>query len=98
LTPARWAVPSVAAQPETIDVRYFSELVEEYLRGALGRLETSAARNEGSPRTGDEALPKIPTRTLLWNGAIGDNLPEDSGRVRPKFGSKAETKKQKSLL
>ena len=63
-----------------------SELVEEYLTGALGRFEgdsltepeTKLVRNESD----NSNYYRLPHPGILWNGTRGDKLDEDGGRKR----------------
>jgi DNA modification methylase len=63
-----------------------SELVEDYVKGALGRFERptvieDAALFEGSERA-DVGSYKIAHPAALWNGVGGERLSEDGGRKR----------------
>lgn len=65
-----------------------SELMEEYLIGALGRFEqasTAAGQQPRSQRAEDEDSNyyRLPHPGILWNGEHGETLPADGGRMRP---------------
>lgn len=71
-----------------------AELVEDYLKGALGRFDRSTTLPKpGITKRGeDDGYYRIPHPGLLWNG--GDEresvpLPEDGGRQRPKYAAPA---------
>ena len=68
-----------------------SELVQQYLDGALGRFKYPA--NERAPVKADEGYYKIPRPSLLWNGPDPIPLAEDGGRKRPASMSSAVQKK-----
>lgn len=62
------------------------ELLEEYLKGALGRFERDAAA-QGKPVADpkdDSNYYRVPRPGILWNGTEGDPLPVDGGQTRPK--------------
>lgn len=66
-----------------------SELIEEYLTGALGRFAKEATASEQQAklvRSEDEASNyyRLPHPGILWNGEHGETLPEDGGEQRPK--------------
>ncbi len=72
-----------------------SELVEEYLNGALGRFKSRAdVKPQPVPKIADGYY-RIAHPGLLWNGE-GEPLPSDGGKKRPKHivtrGSKTKTK------
>jgi site-specific DNA-methyltransferase (cytosine-N4-specific) len=65
-----------------------SELMEEYLAGALGRFErdaTTAEQQAKLQRAEDEDSNyyRLPHPGILWNGEHGDTLPADGGKTRP---------------
>jgi DNA modification methylase len=64
-----------------------SELVEDYLTGALGRFPDDAQGDKDAKliRAEDEDSNyyRLPHPGILWNGTHGDKLPEDGGRTRP---------------
>ncbi len=65
-----------------------SELMEEYLAGALGRFEqeaTAAEQQAKLQRAEDEDSNyyRLPHPGILWNGEHGDTLPADGGKTRP---------------
>ncbi len=63
------------------------ELVEEYLRGAVGRFAQPSGRMSPSARAGDEESEyyRIPRPNLMWNGTSVESLPADGGKKRPTF-------------
>lgn len=63
------------------------ELIEEYLRAAVGRFARPADQMSASRKTGDEESEyyKIPRPSLFWDGVLGEPLPTDGGRKRPKL-------------
>lgn len=68
------------------------DLVEDYLRGAVGRFlrterDTRASGRAISP-TESETYYKLARPGLLWNGSDGDPLPADGGRKRTIRGAK----------
>lgn len=65
-----------------------SELLKEYLTGALGRFQQDATAAEQQAkllRDEDEESNyyRLPHPGILWNGEHGDTLPEDGGKRRP---------------
>ncbi len=62
------------------------DLVEDYLRGALGRFTDDPPRDLRSLPAKKEDDPsnyyRIPRPGILWNGATGEPLPEDGGKRR----------------
>lgn len=64
------------------------DLMEEYLKGALGRFMCdieSEPRRPVSAKVEDEGnYYKLARPDVLWNGEDGDRLPEDGGRKRQK--------------
>lgn len=65
-----------------------SELMEEYLAGALGRFEqeTTAAEQQAKLRRAEDEASnyyRLPHPGILWNGEHGDTLPTDGGKTRP---------------
>jgi DNA modification methylase len=60
------------------------ELVEEYLKGALGRFQRKVA---GTPRfddgSGNNNYYRIPRPGIFWNGTHGEPLSSDGGASRP---------------
>ncbi len=71
---------------ERLDRRWLCvELIEDYLKGALGRFDRSPVAN-GKARTDpdDESnYYRVPRPGILWNGAHGDPLAADGGKNRP---------------
>lgn len=66
-----------------------SELLQDYLTGALGRFQqdTTAAEQQAKLlRDEDEESNyyRLPHPGILWNGEHGDILPEDGGKRRPR--------------
>lgn len=63
------------------------ELIEDYLRGALGRFERDVAvRTEGDPDDTDNYY-RVPRPGILWNGSHGAPLPADGGAKRQLSGA-----------
>lgn len=65
-----------------------SEVVEEYLRGAMGRFERrpnqTPTREVDRTDDGNESnYYRVPRPGILWNGPPTDELPSDGGRERP---------------
>ncbi|MBI1181511.1 MAG: site-specific DNA-methyltransferase [Alphaproteobacteria bacterium] len=61
------------------------ELIEDYLKGAIGRFEREIVctdRHAGDPDD-DGNYYRVPHPGILWNGAAGDPLPADGGKTRP---------------
>lgn len=76
---------------EQIERRWVcSELVKEYLAGAVGRFSQDAAANPyAKPKRAEKTEPRhyhLPHPGLLWTAEHGDPLPEDGGKARPKNG------------
>ncbi len=71
-----------------------SDLVEDYLKGALGRFrrlpKASKRMEEARPEDEESSYYKIPRPGLMWNGTREGPLLGDGGRKRPPF--KAATK------
>jgi len=65
-----------------------SELVRDYLDGAMGRFKNPA--NERAVAKNDEGYYKIPRPSLLWNGPDPIPLASDGGKKRPDSVSKAK--------
>lgn len=59
-----------------------SEMVEDYLKGAVGRFTGAQASERVQGKEGDGYY-RIPRPSLLWNGIEQEPLPEDGGRKRP---------------
>jgi site-specific DNA-methyltransferase (cytosine-N4-specific) len=58
------------------------ELIEEYLKGALGRFKREiTVRAEGDPDDADNYY-RVPRPGILWNGSHGVPLPADGGAKR----------------
>ncbi|MDO5654069.1 MAG: site-specific DNA-methyltransferase [Brachymonas sp.] len=73
-----------------------SELMEEYLVGALGRFQpeaTAAEQQAKLQRAEDEDSNyyRLPHPGILWNGEHGETLPEDGGKSRPENHKKVVT-------
>lgn len=70
-----------------------SELVEEYLEGALGRFICAPAFERPGPKDA-YGYYRVPPPGLLWNGPDPVPLADDGGRTRPPTGrgKKAEVK------
>ena len=61
-----------------------TDLVEDYLKGALGRFVNRSSSASSSRDGGDgPSYYRIPRPGLLWNGEDDDRLPSDGGRIRP---------------
>lgn len=73
-----------------------SELVEDYLKGALGRFKPPSTVTRPSARD-DDAWYRVPRPGLMWNGPDPIPLAKDGGKKRPKLKetSKSTTKKSK---
>ncbi|MBI4184538.1 MAG: site-specific DNA-methyltransferase [Proteobacteria bacterium] len=60
------------------------DLVEDYLRGAVGRFETRTDDlRDGKGSAADRNYYRIPRPGILWNGAEDAPLPADGGEKRP---------------
>jgi DNA modification methylase len=59
-----------------------SEMVEDYLEGALGRFVQRPVLKRPTPKDGD-AYYRVPRPGLLWNGPDPIPLAEDGGKSRP---------------
>jgi len=59
-----------------------AEMVEDYLKGALGRFVERPVLNRPTPKDVD-AYYRVPRPGLLWNGPDPIPLVEDGGRQRP---------------
>jgi len=78
-----------------------SELVEEYLAGALGRFQksTSGAAVVKLSKEEDEAnYYRIPRPGILWNERLDDPLQVDGGKARPTKEFKDKNKENASAL
>jgi DNA modification methylase len=63
-----------------------SELVEEYLTGAVGRFQGDGTAEQAKllrDEDEDSNYYRLPHPGILWNGDHGEKLPEDGGRKRP---------------
>lgn len=67
-----------------------AELVEDYLKGAMGRFQPQASAKQKSASIGDDGnFYRVSRPGILWNGANDPELPADGGRKRPaKLGTK----------
>jgi site-specific DNA-methyltransferase (cytosine-N4-specific) len=76
------------------------ELLEEYLKGAVGRFARPSTIVRPSPND-EDAWYRVPRPGLLWNGSDAVPLSRDGGKVRPKLGAArkqtAPTKKERFL-
>lgn len=64
-----------------------SELLEEYLEGALARFTPRSASRQGKMQSAEEVESnyyRLPHPGILWNGATDGFLPEDGGKKRMK--------------
>jgi DNA modification methylase len=61
-----------------------SELIEEYLNGAMGRFQQDFSSQDElfDGVKSDETWYKIPRPGVLWNGSTKENLAEDGGKER----------------
>ncbi len=71
-----------------------SELVEEYLNGAVGRFEPKAVADEQQSKLlrakdAEANYYRLPHPGILWNGEHGGVLPDDGGKTRPVGRKKA---------
>lgn len=73
------------------------ELVEDYLKGAVGRFQRNGganARYTTNPDSDDNYY-RVPRPGILWNGTSDDRLPADGGAKRPPhIGASRGTKKK----
>lgn len=63
-----------------------SEMIEDYLQGALGRFEDDLTSDQAKllrAEDEDSNYYRVPHPGILWNGDHGDRLAEDGGRKRP---------------
>jgi site-specific DNA-methyltransferase (cytosine-N4-specific) len=65
-----------------------SDLMEEYLIGALGRFKQESTAAEQQPKlqraeNEDSNYYRLPHPGILWNGEHSETLPADGGRTRP---------------
>jgi site-specific DNA-methyltransferase (cytosine-N4-specific) len=68
------------------------ELLEEYLKGALGRFKREVAvKTESNPDAEDNYY-RVPRPGILWNGSHGAPLPADGGAKRQVSGAKKESR------
>jgi DNA modification methylase len=73
-----------------------AEMVEDYLKGALGRFIERPVIDRPTPKDADGYY-RIPRPSLLWNGPDPVPLAEDGGRTRPvKMKAAAPTAKKKA--
>lgn len=71
------------------------ELVEEYLKGALGRFVSAQRTKPTNLGTSQDKRPaeyKLSNPAALWNGAAGEPLSADGGRVRTSRSRKQSTR------
>jgi site-specific DNA-methyltransferase (cytosine-N4-specific) len=72
------------------------DLVEDYLRGALGRFTNESPRELRLLPAKDPDHPdnyyRIPRPGILWDGVAVDPLPEDGGKKRPKVAKNLSKK------
>lgn len=61
-----------------------TELIEEYLQGALGRFKQPLPPREADDPDDDDNYYRVPRAGILWNGTEGDPLPKDGGVKRAK--------------
>ena len=79
-----------------------TELLEEYLRGAVGRFEQESKDEQEQERDKehdpDDARNyyRVARPGILWNGSTEDPLPEDGGKTRPKKKSTEKSSKAAS--
>ncbi len=70
---------------ERLDRRWICvELIEDYLKGALGRFvrEPAASGKEPADPKDNKNYYRVPRPGILWNGAHGAPLPADGGAKR----------------
>ncbi len=62
-----------------------TELMEEYLKGAVGRFTPNGAATVKDPAKAkpEDGYYRVPRPGLLWTGTDGELLPADGGRKRP---------------
>jgi site-specific DNA-methyltransferase (cytosine-N4-specific) len=62
-----------------------AELLEEYLKGAVGRFTPNGAATLKDPAKAkaEDGYYRVPRPGLLWNGTDGELLPADGGKKRP---------------
>lgn len=62
-----------------------AELLEEYLKGAVGRFTPNGAATVKDPTKAkaEDGYYRVPRPGLLWNGTDGEPLPADGGKKRP---------------
>lgn len=59
-----------------------AEMVEDYLKGALGRFTQAPVLKRPTPKD-DDAYYRVPRPGLLWNGPDPIPLAADGGKKRP---------------
>lgn len=68
-----------------------SDLMEDYLKGALGRFVREPVHREKGDPEDEGNYYRIPRPGILWNGTTGEQLPADGGAKRPaSMGTKAK--------
>ena len=82
------------------------ELVEEYLKGAMGRFETcdetqavKYKKTTSTTQKSSDIYYRIPHPGILWHGDDNEPLPEDGGSKRPKhmkYGKNSSGEKSKN--
>ncbi|MGH6871254.1 MAG: DNA-methyltransferase [Rhizomicrobium sp.] len=61
-----------------------AELVEDYLKGALGRFKPQAGAKQKAPSASEDSnFYRVSRPGILWNGAHDPELAADGGRKRP---------------
>lgn len=70
------------------------ELLEDYLKGALGRFERNPPTNGKSDSNPDDDnnFYRVPRPGIFWNGSHGDPLAKDGGAKRPAHIGRASSR------
>jgi site-specific DNA-methyltransferase (cytosine-N4-specific) len=71
-----------------------SELVEEYVKGARGRFETSSPAETIKAATRTSYA--VSNSAYLWNGIVEPKLSEDGGKTRPTAAKKSNRRRKAS--
>lgn len=74
-----------------------AELVEQYLKGAVGRFMKPNTVVRPEPDD-DDAWYRVPRPGLMWNGADSIPLSSDGGKKRPDSVARRKTSKRESAL
>lgn len=73
-----------------------AEMVEEYLRGAVGRFTPQPAESKRTPIKAEDGYYRIPHPSLLWDGHDQERLPADGG-IKRKDASKQSSAGRKMV-